>query len=81
MLTLLSFLTLPTQGFIYGCELIQRTPPPLRSRASRLVGGKVALLARMDAYGQDPTVSNHSRDVGQPSQWRAGIRAQGGRLI
>lgn len=47
----------PHQGFIYGCELIQRTPPPLRSRASRLVGGKVALLARMDAYGQDPTGS------------------------
>mmetsp|Transcript_20589 Transcript_20589/g.49016 ORF Transcript_20589/g.49016 Transcript_20589/m.49016 type:complete len:497 (-) Transcript_20589:41-1531(-) len=51
----------PHQGFIYNAEIIQRTPPPLRPRACRLVGGKVALLARMDAYGQDPSGSGGQR--------------------
>lgn len=46
----------PLQGAIYNCEIIQMTPPALRSRAIRLVAGKVSLLARMDAYGQDPSV-------------------------
>ena len=43
------------QGFIHGCEVVQGTPPALRQRAARLVGGKCTLLARVDAYGQDPT--------------------------
>ncbi|KAG7675206.1 hypothetical protein Ndes2526B_g08067 [Nannochloris sp. 'desiccata'] len=45
----------PHQGFVFGCELIQQTPPALRSRAARLVGAKCTLLARMDAHGKDPT--------------------------
>lgn len=45
----------PHQGFIFGCDLIQSTPPSLRGKAARLVGAKCTLLARMDAYGQDPS--------------------------
>ena len=36
---------------------MQATPPAFRKKASRLVGGKCTLLARIDAYGQDPTGS------------------------
>eukprot|EP00878_Enallax_costatus_P019722 GHUV01020815.1.p1 GENE.GHUV01020815.1~~GHUV01020815.1.p1 ORF type:complete len:423 (+),score=111.92 GHUV01020815.1:457-1725(+) len=45
----------PHQGFIYGCQLIQQTPPALQAKAARLVGAKCTLLARIDAYGQDPS--------------------------
>lgn len=45
----------PHQGFITGCQIMSQTPPSLRSRAARLLGAKCALLARVDAYGQDPT--------------------------
>ncbi len=41
-------------GFVYGCDLIQQTPPALRMRACRLIGGKCTLMARLDAYGEDP---------------------------
>ena len=41
-------------GFIYGCDLIQQTPPALRSKACRLIGSKCTLMARMDAFGEDP---------------------------
>jgi U4/U6 small nuclear ribonucleoprotein PRP31 len=40
-------------GFVYSCDLVQQTPPPLRMRAARLVGGKCTLMARLDAYGED----------------------------
>ncbi|GAB4824063.1 hypothetical protein N2152v2_011109 [Parachlorella kessleri] len=43
----------PHQGFIFGSDIIQQTPPALRSKAARLVGAKCTLLARIDAYGQD----------------------------
>ncbi|EEH58007.1 uncharacterized protein MICPUCDRAFT_39248 [Micromonas pusilla CCMP1545] len=43
-------------GFIFQCDMIQRkTPPPLRTRAARLVAGKCALMARVDAFGEDPS--------------------------
>jgi U4/U6 small nuclear ribonucleoprotein PRP31 len=41
-------------GFIFAAEVVQQTPPPLRMRACRLVGGKCTLMARLDAYGEDP---------------------------
>jgi len=44
----------PHQGFIYQSPLIQSTPPALRSKAARMVGAKCTLMARVDAYGQDP---------------------------
>jgi len=39
------------------CHAVQETPPAYKKKASRLVGGKCTLLARIDAYGQDPTGS------------------------
>ena len=45
----------PHQGFIFNSDVIQQTPPGLRAKASRMVGAKCTLLARMDAYGQDPS--------------------------
>ena len=47
----------PHQGFVSACEVVQHTPPALRARAVRLVAGKCALLARVDAYAQDPSGS------------------------
>ena len=43
--------------FIFQCDIIQGTPPAYRGRAARLVGAKCTLLARVDAYGQDPSGS------------------------
>mmetsp|Transcript_32954 Transcript_32954/g.83657 ORF Transcript_32954/g.83657 Transcript_32954/m.83657 type:complete len:498 (-) Transcript_32954:312-1805(-) len=45
----------PHQGFISHCHVIQQTPPSLRVKAARLVAAKCTLLARVDAYGQDPS--------------------------
>ncbi len=45
----------PHQGFLYNSDVLQQTPPALRARAARLVAGKCTLLARVDAYGQDPS--------------------------
>ena len=45
----------PHQGFIFTSDVIQQTPPGVRGKASRMVGAKCTLLARMDAYGQDPS--------------------------
>ncbi|KAF6256171.1 U4/U6 small nuclear ribonucleoprotein [Scenedesmus sp. NREL 46B-D3] len=42
-------------GFIYGCSLVQQAPPALRLKAARLAASKCTLLARVDAYGQDPS--------------------------
>lgn len=45
-------------GHIFQCDIIQRkTPPSMRMRATRLVAGKCALMARMDAFGQDPAAN------------------------
>ena len=41
-------------GFIASADVIQQTPPALRTKAVRLLSGKCALLARVDAFGQDP---------------------------
>ncbi|KAL4425922.1 hypothetical protein ABPG75_009938 [Micractinium tetrahymenae] len=45
----------PHQGFIFASDIVQQTPPSLRPKAARLVGAKCTLLARVDAYGQDPS--------------------------
>jgi len=45
----------PHQGFVFQSAVVQSTPPPLRTKAARLVAAKCALLARVDAYGQDPS--------------------------
>lgn len=41
-------------GYVFASELVQQTPPGYRQRACRLVAGKCTLMARMDAYGEDP---------------------------
>ena len=43
------------QGFVYGSPLVQGCPPSLRAKAAKLVGAKAALMARVDAYGHDPS--------------------------
>jgi U4/U6 small nuclear ribonucleoprotein PRP31 len=45
----------PHHGFISNCDLVQGVPPALRSQAARIIGGKTALLARIDAANGDPT--------------------------
>jgi U4/U6 small nuclear ribonucleoprotein PRP31 len=46
------------QGFIVQCPIIQQTPPALKLKAMRLVASKCTLLARVDAFGQDPLVGS-----------------------
>lgn len=45
------------QGFVFASPIVQGCPPGLRPKAAKLVGAKAALLARVDAYGSDPTGS------------------------
>ena len=40
---------------------MQRAPPALRQKCIKLVAGKCALLARVDAFGHDPTGTNGSK--------------------
>lgn len=47
--------TITRHGFIGECGLMAKTPPDLRVRAGRVIGGKCALAARVDAFQQDPT--------------------------
>ncbi|KAL3314585.1 U4/U6 small nuclear ribonucleoprotein Prp31 [Cichlidogyrus casuarinus] len=48
---------LPHTGYIYNSEYIQKLPPDVRMKASRLVANKVAIAARIDAFheSQDGT--------------------------
>lgn len=38
-------------GFVQRCDLIQNTPPQLRTKVMRLVAGKCTLACRADSYG------------------------------
>lgn len=43
-------------GFLWNAPIIQReTPPELRKKAQRVLGSKMALIARKDAFGEDPS--------------------------
>jgi len=44
-------------GFIYDCDIIQKTPQAFRTRAVRQLAGKCALAARVDAYQEAPSGS------------------------
>jgi U4/U6 small nuclear ribonucleoprotein PRP31 len=62
-------------GFINQCDIIQRkTPPPLRMRAARLVAGKCTLMARVDAFGEDPSGTTgrgmHTEMVKKIEKWQ-----------
>lgn len=43
---------LPHTGIVYHSEFIQKLPPDLRLKASRLLANKIALAARVDAFHQ-----------------------------
>lgn len=46
-------------GYLFNIQLIQHeVPPTLRKKALRMVAGKVALMARKDAFGEDPEGSS-----------------------
>ena len=47
----------PHQGFIYQSPIMVGCPPAWRQKAARMVGAKCTLMARVDAYGQDPAGS------------------------
>lgn len=58
--------TQPHQGFIHACAIMHTTPPSLRGKAARLIAAKSTLLARKDAYGEDPAVRGKEHDLGGP---------------
>lgn len=66
------------QGFVYGCDVIQNTPPALRAKAARMVGGKCTLLARIDAYGQDPSGSAGAAMKVRVDRFRSAVAGKGG---
>jgi len=43
--------TVKHSGLIFECELVQSTPPHLRTKLCRVIGGKVALAVRADSCG------------------------------
>ena len=43
----------PHQGVVFQCEMVQSTPSAYRVKAARLVATKAAILARVDAHGED----------------------------
>ncbi|MEW5303488.1 MAG: hypothetical protein WDW36_006174 [Sanguina aurantia] len=45
---------LPHQGFVSSCPMVLTTPPSWRRKAAKLMASKCTLMARMDAFGQDP---------------------------
>jgi U4/U6 small nuclear ribonucleoprotein PRP31 len=45
----------PHQGVVYQSPVVQGAPPALRIKTAKLVSAKAALLARVDAYGEDPS--------------------------
>ncbi|QDZ17557.1 U4/U6 small nuclear ribonucleoprotein Prp31 [Chloropicon primus] len=49
------------RGIIADSPLINGCPPFLRKKACKLLAGKCALLARVDAYGEDPSGSAGER--------------------
>ncbi|VDN14880.1 unnamed protein product [Dibothriocephalus latus] len=50
--------SLPHTGYIYHSDMVQKLPPDLRIRASRLLANKVTLAARVDSFhqSQDGTI-------------------------
>lgn len=62
------------QGFIYYCDLVQRTPPDLRKKVMRIMSAKVILAARMDAV-------HASLEGENGKEWRRYCEKQMDRLI
>ncbi|GIL42836.1 hypothetical protein Vafri_695, partial [Volvox africanus] len=53
----------PHQGFISSCPILAQTPPSLGSKAARLIAAKGTLLARKDAYGEDPRLGAYGAEM------------------
>ncbi len=49
---------LPHTGILFYCDLIQAAPAALQRKMLKIVSGKVALAARVDAYGTDSSNRN-----------------------
>jgi U4/U6 small nuclear ribonucleoprotein PRP31 len=41
---------MPHVGYVYYCEIVQKTPPDLRKKAAKLVAAKCSLAARVDSF-------------------------------
>ncbi|KAK6172657.1 hypothetical protein SNE40_016270 [Patella caerulea] len=54
---------LPHTGFLYYADIVQKTPPDLRKKATRLVAAKCTLAARVDSFHEstDGTVGDTLR--------------------
>jgi U4/U6 small nuclear ribonucleoprotein PRP31 len=67
-------------GLIVTSKVIQDTPPVMRQRALRLLGGKVTLAARLDAFGSDDAplggVSNTADDGARGRELIEEVRAK-----
>jgi len=63
------------QGFIYASDIIQNCPEEFRSKAARVVGAKCTLLARIDAYGSDPS-GTQGAQMKVPPQTQILVRKQ-----
>lgn len=72
----------PHQGFVFQSDIVQQTPPAFRKKAAKVVGSKCTLLARMDAYGQDPSGgAGQQMKVGSPCQDLVLHQQQGGSQV
>ncbi|KAG2446240.1 hypothetical protein HXX76_000832 [Chlamydomonas incerta] len=64
----------PHQGFIFSCPIMATTPPALKNKAVRLIAAKSTLLARKDAYGEDPSgaygAAMHTEVVRKIEKWQ-----------
>jgi len=67
-------------GLISTSAVIQDTPPALRQRALRLLGGKVTLAARLDAFGAEDAplggVSSTAMDGARGRELLADVRGK-----
>jgi len=41
-------------GYIYDCDLVQKTPQSFKIRACRIISGKCTIAARVDSFHQSP---------------------------
>ena len=53
--------SMPNTGILYYADLVQRCPPMLRRKALKVLGHKVALVVRCDAYKNHPDGSEGRR--------------------
>ncbi len=47
----------PHAGIVFECSLVTGVPADLRRKAAKLVAGRAALAARVDAYNEDASAA------------------------